>query len=297
LLTINFRAKKKIFSLNKLNLFKKFKKIKQLFKVNTNSSDMSDNNNNNNNAKEASVKKAASSKAAKASSGKAADPKSRQHPKFIDMILEGIKKLNERTGSSRQALLKYVLATYAGMDAKHASVHIKLALVRGVKTGLLKRVKGVGASGSFRLAAAVTTPRGKAATNAAAGTSTSAVKRVKNLKKASKAKAAESATTTTTDAAKTSSGVGKKSSSSVKKGGQKGKGGAAKKSAVNKGVRVAKARRVVVAVTKAKPKALPKKSAQQVRAKLAAVSVGRPKSASVRANVRRGLTTTTAKKA
>lgn len=72
------------------------------------------------------------------------------HPKYVDMITAAIGSLKERSGSSRQAILKYVTVNYKVSDS--ASTHVKLALKRGVAGGALKQVKGSGASGSFKLA-------------------------------------------------------------------------------------------------------------------------------------------------
>merc|ERR1712002_1074646 len=73
------------------------------------------------------------------------------HPKYSVMIAAAIAALKERTGSSRQAILKYIIAHNKVGDEKTAAVHLKLALKRGVASGALKQVKGVGASGSFKL--------------------------------------------------------------------------------------------------------------------------------------------------
>lgn len=72
------------------------------------------------------------------------------HPKYSVMIAAALAALKERSGSSRQAILKYIVATYK-VDPKAAATQLKLALKRGVTTGALKQVKGAGASGSFRL--------------------------------------------------------------------------------------------------------------------------------------------------
>jgi hypothetical protein len=77
-----------------------------------------------------------------------------KHPKFREMVLEAINKLAERTGSSRQAILKYIVANFH-IEEKLANQHIKTALKQGVKQGWLEQIKGVGASGSFRVADAV----------------------------------------------------------------------------------------------------------------------------------------------
>ncbi len=71
------------------------------------------------------------------------------HPKYTDMIVAAINSLNEKTGSSRQAILKYIKANYKVGEA--ADVHVKLALKRGVVSGAIQQVKGTGASGSFKV--------------------------------------------------------------------------------------------------------------------------------------------------
>merc|ERR1712228_1140830 len=63
-------------------------------------------------------------------------------------ISAAIAALKERTGSSRQAIVKYISANYKVGDS--AGTHVKLALKRGVASGALKQVKGAGASGSFK---------------------------------------------------------------------------------------------------------------------------------------------------
>merc|ERR1712168_1054521 len=74
------------------------------------------------------------------------------HPAYAVMVAAAVKALKERTGSSRQAILKYILANYKVGDEKKAGLRLKLALKKGVTSGALKQVKGAGASGSFKLA-------------------------------------------------------------------------------------------------------------------------------------------------
>ena len=80
---------------------------------------------------------------------KAAPKKPAEHPKYIEMIVAAITALKERTGSSRQAIVKYISANYKVGD--NANTHIKLALKRGVTSGVLVQPKGTGASGSFKV--------------------------------------------------------------------------------------------------------------------------------------------------
>ena len=86
----------------------------------------------------------------KAATAAIAKPKA-THPTFFIMISEALKALNEpRSGSSRQGIVKYIMSTY-GLEEKFANTRTKVALKIGVKSGNLKQVKGVGASGSFKL--------------------------------------------------------------------------------------------------------------------------------------------------
>ena len=80
---------------------------------------------------------------------KAAPKKPADHPKYIEMIVAAITALKERSGSSRQAIVKYIKANYKVGD--NSDVHVKLALKRGVTSGVLAQPKGTGASGSFKV--------------------------------------------------------------------------------------------------------------------------------------------------
>ena len=80
---------------------------------------------------------------------KAAPKKPAAHPKYIDMITAAIVALKQRNGSSRQAIVKYIKANYNVKDG--AETHTKMALKRGVASGVLAQPKGTGASGSFKV--------------------------------------------------------------------------------------------------------------------------------------------------
>ena len=56
------------------------------------------------------------------------------------MISEAIKALKERSGSSRQAIVKYIVSNYK-IDEKTANTQVKLSLKREVESGSLKQVK------------------------------------------------------------------------------------------------------------------------------------------------------------
>ena len=75
-----------------------------------------------------------------------------EHPKYSAMIADAITKLKERGGSSRQAILKFILAHYkVGSEINKINARIKVSLKSGVKSGFLKQSRGTGAAGSFRL--------------------------------------------------------------------------------------------------------------------------------------------------
>merc|ERR1739847_21594 len=57
---------------------------------------------------------------------KAAKPAA--HPPYANMIVAAIKALKDKKGSSRQAILKYVVANNKVADADKAAVRVKLAL-------------------------------------------------------------------------------------------------------------------------------------------------------------------------
>ena len=67
------------------------------------------------------------------------------HPTYAVMVAAAVKALKDRTGSSRQAILKYIMANYkVGDDAKKVGVHLKLALKKAVAAGALKMAKESG---------------------------------------------------------------------------------------------------------------------------------------------------------
>ncbi|NXY88970.1 H5 protein, partial [Alcedo cyanopectus] len=74
------------------------------------------------------------------------------HPTYSDMITAAIRAEKSRGGSSRQSIQKYVKSHYK--VGQNADAQIKVAIRRLLATGVLKQTKGVGASGSFRLAKA-----------------------------------------------------------------------------------------------------------------------------------------------
>merc|ERR1711876_129081 len=117
---------------------------------------------------------------------KASKPKApAAHPKYSVMIAAAITSLKDRTGSSRQAILKYICANYK-VDAAKAAVQVRLALKRGVAKGALKmaRASGKGA-GSYKV---VKVEKPKKVKKVA---KKSAAKKAKKPKKAAKKPAAK----------------------------------------------------------------------------------------------------------
>merc|ERR1739849_66554 len=69
------------------------------------------------------------------------------HPTYSVMIGESIKPMKDRSGSSRQAILKYICANYK-VDATKAAVHVRTALKKGVAAGALKMGAAAGKKGA-----------------------------------------------------------------------------------------------------------------------------------------------------
>merc|ERR1712004_780902 len=94
----------------------------------------------------------AAPKAAKAK--KPAKPKKPStHGTYASMIAAAITALKDKKGSSRQAIVKYIMANnnLGGADAKAVNSRTKVALKNGLKAGVLKNAKGTGVTGSFKL--------------------------------------------------------------------------------------------------------------------------------------------------
>ena len=71
------------------------------------------------------------------------------HPKFAEMVKAAIVALNERNGSSLQAIEKYIKANFKVRET--ARQYIKNALQRGEANGHFVHTKGVGLTGSFKV--------------------------------------------------------------------------------------------------------------------------------------------------
>ena len=78
-------------------------------------------------------------------------PPTINRPKYREMVKAAITNLADKKGSSRQAIMKYVIGTYGVVEDGRSKALIRTALVEGVKSGELSQTKGTGASGSFKL--------------------------------------------------------------------------------------------------------------------------------------------------
>jgi histone H1/5 len=112
---------------------------------------------------------------------------SADHPKYSEMVHQAVANLKERGGSSRQAILKYIVKNFnVGKDESVVNTHLKMALKSGVKNASLKQSKGSGASGSFRIGSEAKKPAKKVASKK----KTSATKTPKAAKASPKKKKA-----------------------------------------------------------------------------------------------------------
>merc|ERR1711970_1079047 len=133
----------------------------------------------------------AAAKPAKAK--KAAKPAA--HPPYASMITAAIKGLKDKKGSSRQAILKYVVANNK-VDAAKAGVRVKLALRKMVAAKKIVAAAAAGkkGAGSFKLPAKepkAKKPAAKKAKKPKAAKKPAAKKAKKPAKKAAKPKAAK----------------------------------------------------------------------------------------------------------
>lgn len=133
------------------------------------------------------------------------------HPPTAEMVYSAIKSLKERSGSSLQAIKKYLTSNYK-IDAEKLAPFIKKYLKGAVTSGKLIQTKGKGASGSFKLAVK----------ESAAAKSSTAAKKKKVADK--KPKAAKKVTST---AAKKKPATAAKKATKVAGGAEKKKSSAA----------------------------------------------------------------------
>lgn len=182
-----------------------------------------------------------------------APKKAASHPKYSEMIKAAILADKSRGGASRQSIAKYIKNHYKVGD--NADSQIKLALKRLVVTGFLRQTKGIGASGSFKLAKAEDTK--KPAKPKAAAKAKKPVKAAAKPKKAPKPKKVAKSPAK----AKKSKPAEKKVKKAEKKKAPAKPKKVAKKTKVAKPAKASKPKKVKTAKPKAKTTA--KKSAKK----------------------------------
>lgn len=179
-----------------------------------------------------------------AKSSKPAKPRVKSsHPRTSDMVNAAIRSLNERSGSSLQAIKKYITGTYS-IDAEKLAPFIKKSIKAGVASGDLVQTRGTGASGSFKLPS---------------DSSKSKKKVVRSAKVASPKRAAIKKPTAIAAAKKTI--VKKAAKSPTRKAAIKKPAAAAKKPAAKKSIKPAVARAAVKAKAPSKTKKITKSPA------------------------------------
>ncbi|OXA60662.1 Histone H1 [Folsomia candida] len=82
------------------------------------------------------------------------------HPPTTQMVINAVKSLKERNGSSLQAVKKFIADTYK-VDTTKQATFIRKAITKLVETGKLTQTKGTGASGSFKIPVAAKAAAGE----------------------------------------------------------------------------------------------------------------------------------------
>ncbi|EFO21535.1 linker histone H1 and H5 family protein [Loa loa] len=113
------------------------------------------------------------------------------HPPYGNMIKAALLATQDKKGSSRAAILKYIMQNFAvGENPTMVNAHLRMGLKRGVASGVLKQMKGTGASGSFRLVDAKSEPPKKVKKPAIAKSATAGDMKLLSPKKSMKKKSA-----------------------------------------------------------------------------------------------------------
>merc|ERR1712098_860351 len=99
---------------------------------------------------EAKTKKKVEAKDKKKSSVKKSAKSEPKKMTYLDMVTEAIVTLKDRTGSSRQAIIRYIVETHKVEASK--LVHVRKAIATGMEKGILKPARSSGkGAGSFRV--------------------------------------------------------------------------------------------------------------------------------------------------
>merc|ERR1712192_254626 len=145
------------------------------------------------------------------------------HPAYSVMITAAVGALKDRTGSSRQAILKYICANYK-VEEKKATVQTRLALKRMISGGELRMAKDKGkGAGCYKLASADKPDKAAPAKKAAKKPAKAAAKKAKKPAAAKKAKVTKSAAKLKPAAKKSAAKKGGAKKPAAKKTAKKGK--------------------------------------------------------------------------
>merc|ERR1711875_36741 len=99
---------------------------------------------------EAKTKKKVEAKDKKKSSVKKSAKSEPKKMTYLDMVTEAIVTMKDRTGSSRKAIIKYIVETHKVEASK--LVHVRKAIATGIEKGILKPARSSGkGAGSFRV--------------------------------------------------------------------------------------------------------------------------------------------------
>ncbi|XP_047476772.1 late histone H1-like [Penaeus chinensis] len=71
-------------------------------------------------------------------------------PTYLAMVLEAVLALDDRRGSSRQSIVKYIAYQF-GLDAKKSGGRVNQALKKALEMGILRQTSGSGVVGSFKI--------------------------------------------------------------------------------------------------------------------------------------------------
>ena len=151
--------------------------------------------------------------------------KKTSQPSTLQLVVNAIEARKEPRGSSAAGIKKTLETMGVDISAKRA--FINSALKKGVEKGVLKQVKGVGATGTFK----IDTTKAKAAEKAKAQKEKERARKAKALEKEKAKKAAAKAKKAAAKAKKTSQKTKTKKASQTKK---KSTGTATKKPAAGK---------------------------------------------------------------
>uniref|UniRef100_T1HDZ9 H15 domain-containing protein n=1 Tax=Rhodnius prolixus TaxID=13249 RepID=T1HDZ9_RHOPR len=96
------------------------------------------------------IKPATSRTISRASNKSKSASERKQHPSVSEMVTTAIREMNERNGSSLQAIKKFIYTNYI-VDESKISTYIRKFLKAAVESGKLIQTRGKGATGSFKL--------------------------------------------------------------------------------------------------------------------------------------------------